>query len=271
MAPRLKGGQLSTIFLAPKSSGNSICATCSRCQRRLFAISPINATRRRRDMFYWLTGPGSVFRDPLPGSTNYLNAYDNYGNLMRAPNMPIPGRQNDKSKQTTEPDLGSAEEDEGNPDAEKEGVSEDGPPKRKKSEKLLQEQEKAAARRPGLPKETQEDLMPFPMNRSFRSQAVLSEELKDEIYRRITEGNKSVRDVSAALGVEMRRVGAVVRLKALEKRWEEEVSSLAPILCSSEHEGCRKHRMMSQTTISLEDIQSWLQRINYNSLKRFAI
>ena len=76
-----------------------------------------------------------------------------------------------------------------------------------------------------LPKETAEDLMPFPLNRSFQSQSVLSEELKDAIWKRVMEDGKSVRDVSAALGVEMRRVGAVVRLKAVEKEWEKQVGN----------------------------------------------
>jgi hypothetical protein len=34
-------------------------------------------------MFAWLNGPGKVFRDPLPGSTNYLNAYTPDGKLVR--------------------------------------------------------------------------------------------------------------------------------------------------------------------------------------------
>ena len=35
-------------------------------------------------MFAWLKGPGKVFRQPLPGGTNYLSAYDKEGNLLRA-------------------------------------------------------------------------------------------------------------------------------------------------------------------------------------------
>ncbi|KAF2858956.1 hypothetical protein K470DRAFT_220214 [Piedraia hortae CBS 480.64] len=31
----------------------------------------------------WLKGPGKAFRDPLPGSTNYLGAYDKSGKLIR--------------------------------------------------------------------------------------------------------------------------------------------------------------------------------------------
>ena len=74
-----------------------------------------------------------------------------------------------------------------------------------------------------LPPETADDLMPFPLNRHFRSQPVLSEELRQEIWRRVAHGDQDVRGVSASLGVEMRRVGAVVRLVSLEKRLEEEV------------------------------------------------
>lgn len=75
---------------------------------------------------------------------------------------------------------------------------------------------------PLLP-ETPEDLMPFPQNRQFRSSSVLSEEFKDEIWRQVVDLKKSVRAVSMDLNVEMRRVGAVVRLKAVEKQWVEQV------------------------------------------------
>ena len=128
-------------------------------------------------MFRWLNGPGSAFRHPLPGSTNYLNAYGRDGRLIRA---------KDQSPRTLNQDK----------------KTKDDPP---------------------LPKESVEDLMPFPMNREFRSQPVLSEELKDAIYGKVMEEGQSVRNVSAALGVEMNRVAAVVRLKAVEKEWEKEV------------------------------------------------
>ena len=74
-----------------------------------------------------------------------------------------------------------------------------------------------------IPKETLDDLVPFPMNRQFRSQAVLSEELKDEIYHRVVTLGKGVKPVSAELGVEMSRIGAVVRLKSVEKEWVKQV------------------------------------------------
>ncbi|KAI4185169.1 MAG: hypothetical protein LQ346_005967 [Caloplaca aetnensis] len=78
-----------------------------------------------------------------------------------------------------------------------------------------------------IPKETGEDLMPFPMNRQFRAQPVLSEELRDEIYRMISQEGKSVRIVSEKLEVDMQRVGAVYRLKTIENQWVQEGKRLA--------------------------------------------
>lgn len=83
--------------------------------------------------------------------------------------------------------------------------------------------EKNFAMRGGIPKEKQEDLMPFPMNRQFKSLPVLSNELRDEVWYRHSELKKSVRVISAELGIEMRRVGAVIRLKAVELEWIKEV------------------------------------------------
>ena len=131
--------------------------------------------------------------------------------------MPLPGANEDASEKKDE----VAED------------SEDATGGRKPlSEKLLEERRAARSKDVGLPKEKAEDLMPFPLNPYFRSHPVLSEELKDEIYKRVMDEKRSVRDVSAALGVEMRRVGAVVRLKAIEKQWEQEVcSSLSFFSC----------------------------------------
>src|SRR4051812_48669420 len=47
-----------------------------------------------------------------------------------------------------------------------------------------------------LPPEKASDLRPFPLNRDFRSQPVLSEELREAIWERIIREGKSVRDVS---------------------------------------------------------------------------
>lgn len=65
---------------------------------------------------------------------------------------------------------------------------------------------------------------PYPHNRSFRSQPVLSDQMREEIYSRVQIQGKSVRQVSAELAVSLDRVAAVVRLKAVEKEWVDNVS-----------------------------------------------
>ncbi|KAL9576902.1 MAG: hypothetical protein Q9212_006733 [Teloschistes hypoglaucus] len=155
-------------------------------------------------MFRWLNGPGQAFRDPLPGSTNYLNAYDPQGNLIRARDDGRAPRQDDSGNETRE----------GNEDGSEPASG------------RLEVEQNIASGKP-IPREQADDLIPFPMNRQFRSQPVLSEELRDEIYRRITEETKSVRRVSAELGVEMNRVGAVFRLKTIEHQWRQEGKPLA--------------------------------------------
>ena len=171
-------------------------------------------------MFRWLNGPGSVFRQPLPGSTNYLNAYDRSGNLLRARDLPV-GR-NSEGEAEEKDEYKEKDTDEGETNDLEVGVG----TATVKSKMAQRPNPKAMMDGVPLPKETAEDLMPFPMNRQFRSQAVLSEELKNAIYERVVVQGKSVRNVSAALGVEMRRVGAVVRLKAVEKEWEIKVCSI---------------------------------------------
>ena len=164
-------------------------------------------------MFRWLNGPGNVFKQPLPGSTNYLNAYDQSGNLVRAKDSP--SGMNDTGK--------AEKKDEGKDDDGASDIEVDVESATTRDKKSQRPSPKAMMDGVPLPKETAEDLMPFPMNRQFKSQNVLSEQLKDAIYDRVIVQGKSVRDVSAALGVEMRRVGAVVRLKAIEKQWEAQV------------------------------------------------
>lgn len=144
-------------------------------------------------MFRWLHGPGSVFKEPLAGSTNYLNAYTSTGQLVRALENSPPRDADDPA------------------------------PAVPGEEVALNTGEKNIAGGNELPKEGPQDLMPFPLNRQFRSQAVLSEELREEIWTRVIKHGKSVRVVSAELGVEMNRVGAVVRLKSVEKEWIQKV------------------------------------------------
>jgi hypothetical protein len=142
-------------------------------------------------MFAWLRGPGKNFQYPLPNSTNYLSAYDSRGNLLRA------AQESEKPKTTANPD---------NPDDAALEDMADGDKDKK------------------LEKETKEDLRPFPLNQHFVSESVLSEPLRQEIWKRVKVDGKSVRTVSVELGVEMRRVGAVVRLVEVERRMRADVS-----------------------------------------------
>jgi len=156
-------------------------------------------------MFNWLRGPGEAFRHPLPGSTNYLSAYSPNGELFRAMDQV---KQQDLEKKDKEE---GAEESEG-----LDQVDESNLPSEQRSDPNV------AGEKP-LPKERAGDLRPFPLNENFQSQRVLSEELRQEIWSRVKLKGDSVRAVSAALGVEMRRVAAVVRLVELEHEMARQV------------------------------------------------
>jgi Eukaryotic mitochondrial regulator protein len=64
---------------------------------------------------------------------------------------------------------------------------------------------------------------PFPMNPMFRSQPFLDEEARELIWQKCVVEDKPLKAVSADLGVDIRRVAAVIRMKEIEKRWIEEV------------------------------------------------
>lgn len=68
---------------------------------------------------------------------------------------------------------------------------------------------------------------PFPLNPLFRSQTVLAEPTKDLIWNKVTIRGESLKAVSAEMGVDVRRVAAVVRLKEVEQRWIREGKKLA--------------------------------------------
>lgn len=79
------------------------------------------------------------------------------------------------------------------------------------------------------PPEFEDNVHPFHLNFAFLSQPILSEEMREDIWSRVMRDGKSVRDVSTALGIEMRRVAAVVRLKEVEKDWIRIVSLPKPV------------------------------------------
>ena len=78
-----------------------------------------------------------------------------------------------------------------------------------------------------MPSERPQDLKPYPENPFFVSQSVLSEGLREQIYKRVVHSGDELKSVSVLFGVDVRRVAAVVRLKTLEKQWLSEVSAAA--------------------------------------------
>ena len=166
-------------------------------------------------MYAWLNGPGKVFRDPLPSSTNYLSAYDRRGQLIR-------GKREEQAKYD-DPELDENEATIQEREL-KEGVPEATVKKRAAVRERKRQERREMAERGGVPKERERDMRPYPLNQQFRSQPVLSEELRDKIYEQIVEEGRDIKDVSATYNVDIRRVAAVVRLKSLEKLWVAEVS-----------------------------------------------
>ncbi|KAJ9484273.1 hypothetical protein VN97_g9101 [Penicillium thymicola] len=81
-----------------------------------------------------------------------------------------------------------------------------------------------------------ESARPFPNNQNFFSEPILSEELRNEVYNRIIEQKKSARVVSTELGIDMKRIAAVVRLVELEKRQRAQDKPLALPYARAVHE-----------------------------------
>jgi hypothetical protein len=177
-------------------------------------LKPQRSTLLRREMAAWLAGPGYKFRRQFPGSTNYLSAYDKLGNLVRRgkgrPTDVIDAEEEARSEERAL----KQEEDEDLDEAERSA----------RAEGRAAERERRAAALKRTPRERASDMRPYPLNSNFKSQPVLSEELREELYRQIVVKKMDLQSVSAAYGVDMRRVAAVVRLKTVEKQWIEDVS-----------------------------------------------
>ena len=77
--------------------------------------------------------------------------------------------------------------------------------------------------------------MPFPENKYFKSQPVLSEGSREIIYEDVMMKGLPIKAVSAKYNVDIRRVAAVLRLKEIEKRWIKEVSYLVSLSLSHTH------------------------------------
>lgn len=70
-------------------------------------------------------------------------------------------------------------------------------------------------------------MRPFPANDKFVSQPVLSEEAREKIWQSVMVTGLPLKAVSAQFGVDMRRVAAVIRLKAIENEWKASFKPMA--------------------------------------------
>lgn len=224
MPPRLAPAKFSSA--APSTfSPSTLRSQCIPQSSRQFSQTTCQqVTLRRRKFYEWLNGPGRSLKEPLPGSTNYLGAYDKFGNLVRAgPNW----RRPDNARSPVE-----QQKDEGGVAASAAAAQESTPSGQESLEELeaairsgeaegkeSTPQGKEVDEDTKLPPETAEDLRPFPLNQYFRSQPVLSEGLREAIYQRVKKDGATVSLASVEFGVSNERVGAVVRLKQMEKEW----------------------------------------------------
>lgn len=164
---------------------------CKSCLQRAASTAPLGRqSLSRRKFFAWLQGPGENHRNPVPNQTNYLTAYTKAG-ARKNTERPKPQRQSGDDSQ-----------------------------ERTADEQALEE---AAVEDKQPMKEGDDSLHPFPLNPQFVSQSILSEALRLEVWKRVMVEKKSVRQVSVELGIEMRRVGAVVRLVEVEKKMRAKV------------------------------------------------
>ena len=150
-----------------------------------------------------------------------MSAYDKYGKLLRTARR---GKRDTENVTETEEVIPVEAEAEVQRQEEEEGLDEEERQTRFEQRAAARERKAEVENRGGLPKERPSDLRPFPLNHQFRSQPVLSENLREEIYRQVVEKKMEISTVSAAFSVDLRRVAAVVRLKTIEKQWLEEVS-----------------------------------------------
>lgn len=222
MPPRIRPRRQLTVATP------SVYTHCPSCLVRTFSsTAPIRAegrqrwyTPRQNAMHKWLMDVGQNFKEPLQ-EPNYLGAYD-----VRT-GRHLGGQRLDRRPSEARGRRGripAREEDDDEEIDEDEEVS-DRQPKSDDSRRL-----DAAAVDETKPKRedgNDNEMRPFPLNPHFQSESILSEDLRMEVWRRVQNEKKSVRQVSVELGIDMRRVGAVVRLVEVERRMRAEVSPTA--------------------------------------------
>ncbi|EME45277.1 hypothetical protein DOTSEDRAFT_71098 [Dothistroma septosporum NZE10] len=195
--------------------------------RRLTSFVNPEATRLRRNMQEWLNGPGKVFREPLQNSTNYMSAYDRQGNLLRG-KRPRGARDNEQEDTSKLEDVIPEQEEAATQAKQRDdGMEEYEIQEQYENRARVRAKNVALEARGGIPPERLGDMRPYPLNHSFRSERVLSEELREAIYNQVVGRGTDISTVSAMFSIDVRRVAAVVRLKTVEKQWIAEGKQLA--------------------------------------------
>jgi hypothetical protein len=274
MPPRLRSSKFSSLPRPSCASARPQSISQPAQASRQFSQTPCpQVTLRRRKFYEWLNGPGRQLKEPLPESTNYLGAYDKYGNLVRAG----PGWQRgaattgteqmkaaDVEPKKAETDAVKAPEGQESADALESAIRQGEADAKDAKAKGKEDQDDNK-----LPPETAEDLRPFPLNQYFRSQPVLSEELREAIYQRVKRDGATVSLASVEYGVSNERVGAVVRLKQMEKEWVAQVCllfSLFALLPTPSHDMMRPYKIRLVLKTS-----TWLQNISYALAERHQL
>lgn len=101
---------------------------------------------------------------------------------------------------------------------------------------------------------TGEPDIPFPNNPLFRSEKVVNDPTRRLIYQRATQEGQALKAIAAEMGLDVRRVAAIVRLKEAQKQWTNSVSFYNFCLCFL-HQHLHDEITFYKFSISLEDIK----------------
>jgi Eukaryotic mitochondrial regulator protein len=217
-----------TSTLIQSSRPQTQCVHSLFIQSRQFSASPSHQkrtirlkrfTRQRRKLFNWLNNVGAEFKIPRADRTpSYLGSIKADGRTESAFNASVAAKGQEGGAPTEEP---KKDEDSKTSDSEAFDPNE---AEREEAEKRSDSYKNKKPSREEPRKVPWRTLMPFPLNQNFKSEPVLSEEFREIIYLKVVEEKMPVRSVSAEYGVSMERVGAVVRMKQMERDWVQQVS-----------------------------------------------
>ncbi|KAM3427455.1 hypothetical protein NHJ13734_008976 [Beauveria thailandica] len=82
--------------------------------------------------------------------------------------------------------------------------------------------------------------VPFPNNPLFRSEKVVGDSTRRLIYQRAMKDGQALKAIAAEMGLDVRRVAAIVRLKEVQKQWTDSGKKLATPYAKAVHGLLRK-------------------------------